>query len=80
MHDAFEYIERIHAAGGQSGYMNMFQRVKKKVFGNSRAEAQWLLEHCQVCMLNSQNTTRAPFQSIVVREMLARVQADPIDI
>lgn len=33
-----------------------------------------------MCMLNRQNTTRAPLQPIVVRKILARVQADLIDM
>ena len=80
VYDAFDHIERIHAAGGHKGYKKTFQQVKKEVFGISRAEVQWLLEHCQVCLLNRQNTMRAPLQPIVVREILARVQADLIDM
>ncbi len=53
--------------------------MKKEVFGISRVDVQWLLEHCQVCMVNRQNTTRAPLQPIVVSEVLGRVQADLID-
>ncbi len=54
--------------------------MKKEVFGISRADDQWLLEHCEVCMVNRYNTTRAPLQPIVVTEILGRVQADCIDI
>ncbi len=53
---------------------------EKKVFGISRAEVQWLLENCQVCILNRQNTICTPLQPIVVREILAKVRADLIDI
>ncbi len=54
--------------------------MKKEVFEISRADVQWLLEHCQVCLVNEQNTTHAPLQSIVVTEVLGRVEADLIDI
>ena len=80
VYDAFDYIERIHTTRGHNGYKKTFQRVKKEVFGISRADVQWLLEHCQVCMVNRQNTTWAPLQSIVVTEVLGRVQADLIDM
>lgn len=81
VYDAFDNIERIPAASGHNGYKKTFQWVKREVFGISRAEVQWLLEHCQVCMLNvQQNTTRALLQPIVVRDILARLQADLIDM
>lgn len=81
VYDAFDHIERIHAASGHNGYKKTFQRVKREVFGISRAEVRWLLEHCQVCMLNvQQNTTRAFLQPNVVRDILARLQADLIDM
>lgn len=80
VYDAFDYIERIHAAGGHNEYKKTFQRVKKEVLGISRADVRWLLEHCQVCMVNRRNTTRAPLQPIVVTEVLGRVQADLIDM
>ncbi len=70
VYDAFDYIERIHTTRGHNGYKKTFQRVKKEVFGISRADVQWLLEHCQVCIVNRQNTTRAPLQPIVVTEVL----------
>lgn len=57
VYDSFDYIERIHAAGGHNEYKKTFQRVKKEVFGISRADVRWLLEHCQVCMVNRRNTT-----------------------
>ena len=66
VYDAFDFIEKIHAARGHNGYKKTFQRVKKEVFGISRADVQWLLEHCQVCMVNRQNITRAPLQPIIV--------------
>ena len=78
VYDAFDYIKRIQAAGGHNGYKKTFQRVKNEVFAISRADVQWFFEHCQVCMVNRQNTTRAPLQPIVVT--LGRVQADLIDM
>ena len=54
--------------------------MKKEVFGISRADVQWLFEHCQICMVNKQNTTQAPLQPIVVKEVIGRVQADLIDM
>ncbi len=54
--------------------------MKKKVFERSRADVQWLLEHCEVCMVSGQNNSRAPLQLIVVTEVLGRVQADLIDM
>ncbi len=61
-------------------HVKTFQPVKKEVFGISRVDVQWLLEHCQVCIVNKQNTTQAPLQPIVVTEVLGRVQADLIDM
>ena len=80
IYDAFDHIERIHAAGGHNGYKKTYQRVKKEVHGISRDDVQWLLEHCQVCLVNRQNSTRAPLQPIVVTEVLGRLQADLIDM
>ncbi len=80
VYDAFDHIKKVHADGGHNSYKKTYQQVKKEVFGISRAEVQWLLEHCQVYMLNRQNTTCTLLQPIVVREILARVQADLIDI
>ena len=80
LYDVFNHINRIYAAGGHNGYKETFQQVKKKVFGISRAEIQWLREYCQVCMLNRQNTTHALLQPIVIRKILARVQTDLIDM
>ncbi len=80
LYDVFNHINRIYAVGGHNGYKETFQQVKKKVFGISRAEIQWLREHCQVCMLNRQNTTHALLQPIVIRKILARVQAYLIDM
>ena len=51
IYDAFDHIKRIHVEDGHNDYQKMFQRVKKELFGISRAEVQWLLEHCQVYML-----------------------------
>ena len=78
VYNAFDYIERINTAGGHNGHKKAFQRVKKEIFGISRADVQWLLEHCQVCMVNRQNTTRALLQPIVVTEVLGKDQADLI--
>ena len=80
IYNAFDFIERIYTAGDHNGNKKTFQRVKKEVVGISRADVQWLLEHCQVCMMNWQNTTQALLQPIVVTEVLGRVQADLIDI
>ncbi len=80
MYDVFDHIKRIHAACGHNSYKKTFQRMKKEVFIISIAEVQWLLEYCQVCLLKTQNTTRAHLKHIIVREILARVQADVIDI
>ena len=80
VYDTFDHIERRYAAGGYNGYKKTFQRVKKEVYGISRTDIQWLLEHCQVCMLNRQNVTRAPLQPMEVKEIMAQVQADLIDM
>lgn len=80
MLNIFDYIERIHVVDSHNSYKKTFQQVKKEVFGISRAEILWLLKHCQVYMFNRQNTTRAFLQPILIRKILARVQADPIDI
>ena len=37
VYDVFNYIERINTAGGHNCYEKTFQRVKKEVFGISRA-------------------------------------------
>ncbi len=79
-HNAFDHIELIHAAGDHDGYKKTYQRVIKRVHGISRDDVQWLLEHCQVCLVNRQNSTRAPLQPIVVTEVLDRLQADLINI
>ncbi len=47
-YNAFSHIERINAIGGHNGYKKTFQRVKREVYGISRDDVQWLLEHCQV--------------------------------
>ena len=44
--------------------------MKKKVFGISKADVRWLLEYCQVFIVNKQNTAWAPLQPIVVIEVL----------
>ncbi len=43
-------------------------------------DVQWLLEHCQVCMVNCQNITRALLQLIVALDVHERVQADNINM
>ena len=80
VYDAFDYIQRIYTAEGHNSYKKTFQQVKKGVFGISKAGVKWLLEHCQVCMIDKQNITLAPLQPIVVTELLRRVQADLIDM
>ena len=80
VYNCSDHIERIHAEGSHNSYKKLFQRVKKEVFGISRAEIQGLVEYCQVCLLKRQNTTSALLQPIVVGEILARVQADLINI
>ncbi len=80
IYNIFDYIEWIHAAGSHNGYKKTYQRVKKEVHRISRDDVQWLLEHCQVCLVNRQNPIRAPLQLIVVTEVLDRLQADLIDI
>lgn len=50
------------------------------MYGISRNDVQWLLEHCQVCILNCQNFTSASLQPILVKEVMAQVQADLIDM
>ncbi len=80
VYDAFDIIARVHAAGGHNGYKKTYQRVKNEAYGISRDDVQWLLEHCQVCMVNRQNITRAPLQPIVALNVHERVQADLIDM
>ena len=80
VYDVFDYIQRIHSTDGHNGYKKFFQLVKKEVIGISKTEIRWLFEHCQVYMLNRQITTRAPLELIVVREILAKVNANVIDI
>ncbi len=80
LYDALNHIQRIYTTGGHNSYKKTFQQVKKGVFGISKADVQWLLEHCQVCIMNKQNTTRSFLQPIVVTKGLGRVQADLIDI
>lgn len=58
----------------------MYQYVTKEIHGISRDDLQWLLEHCQACLVNLQNSTRAPYQPIIMTEVLDRLQADLINI
>ncbi len=57
VYDVSDYIERIYTSRSHNGYKKTFPRVKKEVFGIFRADVPWLLEHCQVYMVNTQNTT-----------------------
>ncbi len=54
--------------------------MKKEVHGISKNDVQWLLEYNQVCLVNHQNSTRALIQSIIVTELLGRLQADLINM
>ena len=69
VYNAFDIIAQIHAAGGHNWYKKTYQRVKNEAYGTSRDDVQWLLEHCQVCMVNRQNITCATLQLIVALDV-----------
>ena len=69
IYDAFDIIARIHDTGGHNGYKKTYQQVKNEAYGISMDNVQWLLEHCQVCMVNRQNITRISLQSIVALDV-----------
>ncbi len=77
---AFDNITRIHGRGGDNRYKRTYQRVKNEAYRISRDDVQWLLEHCQVNIINRQNITRASLQSIVALDAHEQVQADLIDM
>lgn len=42
-------------------------------------QVEWLLKRCQTCLLERQNRSRAPLQSIIFNRTLERVQIDLVD-
>ena len=43
-------------------------------------EVEWLSKHCQSCLLERQNWSRAPLEPIISDHTLQRVQIDLVDI
>ncbi len=68
-YNAFDIIARIHAAGGYNRYEKKIQKVKNEAYGISRDDVQWLLEYCQICIVNRQNITRSPLQPIMTLDV-----------
>ena len=54
--------------------------MKNEAYEISMNDVQWLLEYCQVCIVNYQNTTRALLQLIVAHDVHEQVQADHINM
>ncbi len=79
-YDAFDIITRIHGTERHNRYKKKDQRVKNESYGISRDKVQWLLEDCQVWMVNCQNNICAYWQHIVALDVHKRVQADFIDM
>lgn len=79
-YDAFRHIVRAHSDIGHGGVTATYQELSRTVYGIARKDVQWLLPHCQVCLVNRPNTTRAPLQPIISQQVLERVQGDLIDM
>ena len=77
---AFDFIVGCHKASLHKGVRKTYGMVMERHYGITRDDVSAVLKHCQICILNRPNRTRAPLTPIVVDEWLERIQIDLIDL
>ena len=57
-----------------------FIGTKEQFHGITKAVVEWLLKHCQTCLQNRQNHSRAPPEPIILNHRMQRIQIDLVDM
>lgn len=78
--DIFYKIQAVHTQLRHAGMNKTTIGVRDRYYGITRTEVEWLLKHCQTCLLSQQNTSSAPLEPIVSDHTLQRIQIDLVDM
>jgi len=73
-------IQAVHTQLGHAGMNKTTIGVRDRYYGITRTEVEWLLKHCQTCLLSWQNRSRALLEPIVSDHTLQRMQIDLVDL
>ena len=78
--DVFYKIRDVHLQLGHAGMNKTFIGTKEQFYGRTKAEVEWLLKHCQTCLQNRQNRSRAPLEPIISDHTMQRIQVDLVNM
>ena len=78
--DIFYKIQAVHNQLGHAGMNKTTIAVQDGYYGITQTEIEWLLKHCQTCLLSRQNRSRAPLEPIISDHTLQRIQIDLVDM
>jgi hypothetical protein len=81
--EIFDTIREWHLQLGHAGVNKVSQAVIERFYGIRKDDVEWVLKHCQTCLLKRQNRSqtpaRAPREPVVSGRTLERVEIDLID-
>ncbi|KAG0634332.1 hypothetical protein HOY80DRAFT_1005238 [Tuber brumale] len=78
--DIFYKIRGVHNQLGHAGINKATIAIWDRYYGITRSEVEWLLKHCQTCLLSWQNRSRVLLKPIVSDHTLQRIQIDLVDM
>ena len=78
--DVFSIIHQVHESQLHCGIKKTWQHIQEHYAGISRDEVQWVINHCQICVVNASNKAKGPLQPIIVNDLFERLQIDLVDM
>jgi len=76
----FYKIEDGHLQLGHARINKTFIGTKEQFYRITRAQVEGLLKHCQTCLLNRQNASRAPLEPVISDHTMQRIQTNLVDM
>jgi hypothetical protein len=77
--EIFHYIQQVHLQLDHAGSAKVYANINEQFYGIKKDKVEWLLQHCQSCLLERQNRSRAPLEPIISDHTLQQVQIDLVD-